>query len=130
MNAAARVASEEQLVRLFQVGVVLGEVFEAQAEHYYRNLLKADREAADEAVVYLLTEATEESAEHRHQLEALIDGLDGETKPSDFNDLLYDQLHSEESAYKFYDDLIETLDAIREEEAEGVERVTQLMETR
>jgi len=26
--------------------------------------------------------------------------------------------------------LIETLDAIREEEAEGVERVTQLMETR
>ena len=57
-------------------------------------------------------------------------------------------MHSEESAYKFYDDLIEgiensdaafgvsrerlieTLGAIREQEAEGVERVTQLMETR
>ena len=70
----------------------------------------------------------------------------GETKPDDFDGLLYDQLHSEESAYKFYDDLIEgiensdaefgvsrerlleTLEAIREEEAEGVERVTRLME--
>lgn len=165
MNVAARVASEDQLVRLLQVGVVLEEVFEARADHHYRNLSEADREAVDDAVVDLLTEATEESAEHRRRLEALIDELGaetiafeqiqtlvaeqyGETKPDDFDDLLYDQLHSEESAYKFYDDLIEgiknsdaafgvsrerlieTLDAIREQEAEGVERVTQLMETR
>jgi hypothetical protein len=148
MNVAARVASEDQLVRLLQVGVVLEEVFEARADHHYRNLLEADREAVDDAVVDLLTEATEDSAEYRRRLEALIDELDGETKPDDFDDLLYDQLHSEESAYKFYDDLIEgiensdaafgvsrerlieTLDAIREQEAEGVERVTQLMETR
>jgi hypothetical protein len=82
------------------------------------------------------------------QIQTLAAEQYSETKLDDFDGLLYDQLHSEESAYKFYDDLIEsiensdaefgvsreylieTLDVIREEEAEGVERVTQLMETR
>ncbi|MEF8824774.1 MAG: ferritin-like domain-containing protein [Halapricum sp.] len=163
MNMEARVASEDQLVRLLQVGVVLEEVFEARAEQHYRDLSERDRETVGNEVVALLTEAREESAEHRRRLEALIDDLDaetiafdriqtlvaeqyGETKPDDFDGLLYDQLHSEESAYKFYDDLLEgiensdaefgvsrerlleTLEAIREEEAEGVERVTRLME--
>lgn len=163
MNVEARVASEEQLVRLLQVGVVLEEVFEARAAQHYQDLSETEREELNEEIVALLTEAKEESAEHRHRLETLIDELDAETiafdqiktlvaeqysdtKPDDFDGLLYDQLHSEESAYKFYDDLIdgiknsnvefgisrkrllETLDTIREEEAEGVERVTQLME--
>ena len=62
--------------------------------------------------------------------------------------MLYDQLCNEETAYKFYDDLITAIEgsdvrftigrerllsvlrAIREEEAEGVEEVTELMETR
>ena len=79
MNVAARVASEDQLVRLLQVGVVLEEMFEARANHHYRNLSEADREAVDDAVVDLLTEATEESAEHRRRLEALIDELGAET---------------------------------------------------
>lgn len=96
------------------------------------------------------------------RLEQLIDQLDAETipfdrvqqlveqryrqtEPDDFDDILYDQLHGEESAYKFYDDLItaiensgtefnidrtqliDTLAEIREEEAEGVEEVTTLM---
>jgi rubrerythrin len=163
VNVEARVASEDQLVRLLQIGVVLEEVFEARAEQHYRGLSAGDREAVDDAVVDLLTEAAEESADHRRRLEALIDELDGETvafeqvqslvaeqygetKPDDFDSLLYDQLHSEESAYKFYDDLIaglensevsfgiprdrllETLRTLREEEAEGVERVTRLMQ--
>lgn len=163
MDVEARVASEDQLVRLLQVGVVLEEVFEARAEQHYRDLSETEREKISEEVVALLTEAKEESAEHRHRLEALIDDLDAETipfeqiqtlvvdqyretRPEDFDGLLYDQLHSEESAYKFYDDLIggiknskakfgvsrerllKTLEAIREEEAEGVERVTQLMQ--
>ncbi|VTT85141.1 hypothetical protein DM2_23 [Halorubrum sp. DM2] len=116
-----------------------------------------------EEVTNLLTETTKESADHRRRLEELIDELDAETiafeqiqtlvaeqygatKPDDFDGLLYDQLHSEESAYKFYDDLIEsieqsdvafslprkrlleTLKTIREEEAEGAERVTNLMD--
>jgi hypothetical protein len=80
------------------------------------------------------------------QIQGLVAEQYGETKPDDFDGLLYDQLHSEESAYKFYDDLIEglenstaefgisrerlieTLTVIREEEKEGVERVTQLMQ--
>ena len=62
--------------------------------------------------------------------------------------MLYDQLANEETAYKFYDDLIEaiegssvdltvergelldTLREIRADEKAGVEDVTQLMETR
>jgi rubrerythrin len=163
MHVEARITSKNQLVRLLQVGVVLEEVFEARADQHYHDLSDSDREKVGEEVVALLTEAREESAEHRRRLEALIDELDaetiafeqiqtlvteqyGETKPDDFDGLLYDQLHSEESAYKFYDDLIEgiqnsdadfgiprkrlleTLNTIREEEAEGVERVTHLME--
>jgi rubrerythrin len=163
MNLEARVTSEDQLVRLLQVGVVLEEVFEARAEQHYQDLSAPEREEFGEEVMDLLTEAKAESADHRQRLEALIDDLDaetigfdqiqglvaeqyGETKPDDFDGLLYDQLHSEESAYKFYDDLIEgienstaefgisrerlieTLTVIREEEKEGVERVTQLMQ--
>jgi rubrerythrin len=140
-------------------------VVEARAEKHYQGLSADERDQIDDEITALLSEATEESAEHRRQLESLIDELDAdtilfehiqmlvteqydETKPDDFDGLLYDQLYSEESAYKFYDDLItgikhsdtefgvsnerllETLEAIREEEAEGVERVTQLMRTR
>jgi rubrerythrin len=163
MNLEARVTSEDQLVRLLQVGVVLEEVFEARAEQHYQDLSAPEREEIGEEVIDLLTEAKAESADHRRRLETLIGDLDaetvgfdqiqglvaeqyGETKPDDFDGLLYDQLHSEESAYKFYDDLIEgienstaefgisrerlleTLTAIREEEKAGVERVTQLMQ--
>jgi rubrerythrin len=163
MDTEARVASDGQLVRLLQVGVVLEEVFEARAERHYRELSEREREAIDDEVVELLRDAKAESADHRRRLEELIDELDaetvpfdrvqslvaeqyGETKPDDFDGLLYDQLHSEESAYKFFDDLIggierseaefsvpadrllETLEAIREEEAAGVERVTRLMQ--
>ena len=66
----------------------------------------------------------------------------------DFDGVLYDQLCNEETAYKFYDDLIEAIEAsdaeftidrdhllrtlrtIREEEAEGVSEVTEVMERR
>jgi hypothetical protein len=61
---------------------------------------------------------------------------------------LYDQLCNEETAYKFYDDLIDAIEdsdaeftidraelldelhAIREDEAEGVSEVTAVMERR
>jgi hypothetical protein len=113
MNLEARVTSEDQLVRLLQVGVVLEEVFEARADQHYQDLSTPEREEISEEVIDLLTEAKAESADHRRQLEALIDDLDaetigfdriqglvaeqyGETKPDDFDGLLYDQLHSEE----------------------------------
>ena len=161
MSVGQRVTSDHQLARLLQIGVVLEEVVEARSTHHYREL-EAD---FDEEIVRLLEHAAEESAEHRERLEDVIAELDaesvsyeeiealveaqyGRTKPEDFDGVLYDQLCNEETAYKFYDDLIEaiegsdaefsldradllaTLREIREEEAEGVEEVTGVMERR
>ena len=161
MSVGTRVASDDQLARLLQIGIVLEEVVEARAHHHYQSL---DAEL-DEEVEALLADAAAESAEHRKRLEALIDGLGvdsvpfdeieslvdaryGRTQPDDFDGVLYDQLCNEETAYKFYDDLIEaiessdaefsidrdelvaTLEAIRSEEADGVSEVTAVMERR
>jgi rubrerythrin len=161
VSVGSRISSDHQLARLLQIGVVLEEVVEARAVNHHQELIEDD----DDDIADLLEEAAEESAEHRERLEALIDQLDaesipfeeieflveeryGQSKPEDFDDVLYDQLASEETAYKFYDDvlaaidesdarysidreeLIETLEWIREEEAEGVEEVTELMERR
>ncbi|MFC4358796.1 ferritin family protein [Halobium salinum] len=164
MSVGHRVASDHQLARLLQIGVVLEEVVEARAYHNYQSLADEDRKL-DPEIETLLEEAAEESADHRERLETVIDELDaesipfedietlveakyGQTKPEDFDGVLYDQLCNEETAYKFYDDLIEAIEAsdaefsvdrehllkelreIREEEAAGVEEVTQIMETR
>ena len=152
------VSNDHQLARLLQIGVVLEEVVEARAGEHVRTM-----EATDPELEALLDEAARESANHRDRLEDLIDDLEADTIPfeeikglvkaqyeseADFDGVLYDQLCNEETAYKFYDDLIEalensdatlsvdreyvieTLAAIREEEAEGVEEVTELMEKR
>jgi rubrerythrin len=143
---------------------VLEEVVEARAYHNYQSLADEDRKL-DPEIEALLEGAAEESADHRERLETVIDELDaesipfedietlveakyGQTKPEDFDGVLYDQLCNEETAYKFYDDLIDAIEAsdaefsvdrdhlvrvlteIREEEAAGVEEVTQIMETR
>jgi len=154
------VASDHQLARLLQIGMVLEEVVEARA-HKHREAL--GDEALDDDVVGLLQEAAEESAEHRGRLESLVDGLDADPvayeeietlvaaqyeSDTDFDGVLYDQLCNEETAYKFYDDLItaiegsdveltidrerllETLREIRRDERDGVEDVTALMERR
>ena len=161
-SVAARVDSDDQLARLLQIGVVLEEVVEARAYRHYQELPVDER---DDAIEALLEEASDESAEHRRSLEELIDELDaesipfedvkdlvaqsyGQTGPEDFDGVLYDQLHGEETAYKFYDDLIEavesssaefgldrdavieTLQDIREAEAQGVEQIAKLMEER
>lgn len=165
MSLGQRVADDHQLARLLQIGVVLEEVVEARASHHYQSLApdeRADLDLGDE-IAAMLEHAAEESAEHRERLETLIDELEaesvpfeeieqlvaakyGQTKPGDFDGILYDQLHGEETAYKFYDDLIEaiessdtefsidrervlsTLRGIRAEEEEGVQEVTELME--
>jgi len=156
------VGSDHQLARLLQIGIVLEEVVEARAHKHGQRM---DDSELDPEVRGLLDEAAEESAEHRRELEDLIAELDaesvpfdqietlveaqyGQTKPEDFDGVLYDQLCNEETAYKFYDDVIEAVEAsdvqfsiardrllevlnrIREEEAEGVEEVTRLMEAR
>ncbi|GAB3324032.1 ferritin-like domain-containing protein [Haloplanus rallus] len=163
MSVSHRVGSDHQLARLLQIGIVLEEVVEARAHHHYQSL-GADREL-DPEIETLLADAAEESAAHRERLEDVIADLDAEsipfedietlveaqyaqTKPDDFDGVLYDQLCNEETAYKFYDDLVsaieasdarfsvdrdrllDTLRAIRQDEADGVEDVTKIMETR
>ena len=158
MSLQRPVGSDHQLARLLQIGVVLEEVVEARAEKH-----ASVSEDLDPAIVDLLEDAATESARHRTELEALIAELDAETVPFDeikrlveaqyeadeeFDGVLYDQLCNEETAYKFYDDLlgaieasdtdfgidreqlVTTLERIRAEEAEGAEEVTALMEDR
>ncbi|WP_435345508.1 ferritin-like domain-containing protein [Haloarchaeobius sp. HRN-SO-5] len=164
MSLGQRVSTDRQLARLLQIGAVLEEVVESRAYHHLDSF-GDDDEGVDDDVRDLLEHAAEESEEHRRRLEELIQELDAETvpyeeinelveaqyaqnKPDDFDGLLYDQLCNEETAYKFYDDLIEAIEAsdgefgidrervlstlrdIREEEAEGVEDVTAMMERR
>jgi rubrerythrin len=164
VSAGQHVGSDHQLARLLQIGVVLEEVVEARAYRNYQSLTDEERKL-DPEIEALLEDAAEESADHRERLETLIEELDadsipfeqierlveakyGQTKPEDFDGILYDQLCNEETAYKFYDDLIAAieasdaefsvdrerlvgvLEAIRAEEADGVEEVTEVMETR
>jgi rubrerythrin len=163
MSVSHRVGSDHQLARLLQIAIVLEEVVEARAYHHYQAL--DTEQTLDPDIEALLADAAEESAVHRERLEALIAELDADsvpfedietlveaqyaqTKPDDFDGVLYDQLCNEETAYKFYDDLVSAIEAsdarfsidrsrlldelrsIREEEAEGVEEVTKIMETR
>ncbi|MCL9815422.1 ferritin-like domain-containing protein [Natronocalculus amylovorans] len=164
MSVGHSVSSDHQLARLLQIGIVLEEVVEARAYHHYQSLSEEEREL-DTELEELLEHAAEESAEHREMLEGLIDGLDvesipfedvetlvearyGQTKPEDFDGVLYDQLCNEETAYKFYDDLIDAIEAsdadfsvdrshvlsvlreLRAAERDGVETVTKIMEER
>ena len=163
VSVGHQVDSDHQLARLLQIGVVLEEVVEARSYHHYQSLDGGPQ--LDPEIESLLEHVVEESADHRERLEDLIDQLDadsvpfeqiealveaqyGATEPDDFDDILYDQLCNEETAYKFYDDLIEaisgsnaefsidreellrTLETIRDEEAEGVREVTEVMERR
>ena len=164
MSLGQQVGSDRQLARLLQIGIVLEEVVEARASRHYQSLAEEDRTLDDE-IEALLSHAATESADHRERLEALIEGLAvdsvpfdeietlvearyGQTKPEDFDGVLYDQLCNEETAYKFYDDLIEAIEAsdaefsvdrehvvevlrgLRAEERDGAEEVTQIMEER
>ncbi|MEF8791058.1 MAG: ferritin-like domain-containing protein [Haloarculaceae archaeon] len=158
MSVSTPVGSDHQLARLLQIGMVLEEVVEARANKHHETL-----EDVPEDVVDLLEEAAEESAEHRRRLEELIGELEADTvdyeeierlvaaqyeADTNTDGVLYDQLASEETAYKFYDDLIGAIEnsdvrfgidrdrllgvlrEIRADEEAGVEAVTRLMETR
>ena len=156
MSLQSPLGSDHQLARLLQIGVVLEEVVEARAAKH-----ASESDDISEEVREMLEEAAAESAEHRRRLEALVAELDAETigfaeiqqlvearyeADEEFDGVLYDQLCNEETAYKFYDDLIEAIETseatfsidrgrllavlreIRAEEKEGVEEVTELME--
>ncbi|WP_181691973.1 ferritin-like domain-containing protein [Natronomonas sp. LN261] len=160
MSLTHPVASDHQLARLLQIGMVLEEVVEARAHKHHETL---GEEVLDSDVVDLLEGAAQESAEHRRRLESLVDGLDADPvayeeietlvaaryeSDTDFDGVLYDQLCNEETAYKFYDDLIAAIEGsdvefsidrdrllavlrgIRADERDGVEEVTAHMERR
>jgi len=157
MSLKSPVNSDHQLARLLQIGVVLEEVVEARAAKH------ADTGKLDDDVRAFLREAAAESATHRERLDELVAELEADSIPfdevkalveqrydsgSDFDGVLYDQLCNEETAYKFYDDLIEVIESaeasfsvdrervlsvlreIRAEEERGVEDVTELMEAK
>ncbi|MFQ3476793.1 ferritin-like domain-containing protein [Halonotius sp. F2-221B] len=160
MSLQQRVDSDQQLARLLQIGIVLEEVAEARANNHRESLPEPDADLES-----LLVDAAELSAAHRDRLEGLIDELAadsipfdeinalveasyGQTKPDDFDGVLYDQLCNEETAYKFYDDMIDAIDAsdatfsvdrehllsvlreLRDAERDAVEIVTTHMEER
>lgn len=159
MSLRRRVGSDHQLARLLQIGIVLEEVNEERARRH-----RAEH-PADETLQSLLAAASDQSAAHRDRLESLLSQLNAKpvsstavrdlvdehyagTRPENFDDVLYDQLCSEESAYKFYDDLINAiqasdvtysidrdallaeLTAIRAEEEDGAQAVIDLLEER
>ena len=159
MSTAPSVESDDHLARLLQIAVVLEEVVEARAYEQYRRLPEAERDADIES---LLESVSTESARHRERIESLIEELDADsvafdeiealvgeqyakTSAADFDGVLYDQLHGEESAYKYYDDLIDAIETsetdlsidrdrllsvlreIRADEASGVEEIATLM---
>ena len=159
MSLARPIGSDHQLARLLQIGIVLEEVVEARAEKHVE-VSEAD---LDPEVRSFLKDAAEEAADHRARLETLLAELDADTvafdeieplvaeryeADDDFDDVLYDQLCNEETAYKFYEDLLaaiessdaqfrvdrdrllSVLEGIKTEEKEDVERVTELMEER
>jgi len=136
VSVSESVASDQQLARLLQIGVVLEELVEARAYEHYRSLAE-ETDSVEEAVEELLLEAREESGEHRERLESLIDELQAESiphgeierlvrekyglsKPESIEAVLHDQRTSEETAYNYYDGVIA---AIESGDAEfGIER--------
>jgi hypothetical protein len=156
MSLRTELVSDHQLARMLQIGLVLEEVVEARAAKH-----ATEADTLDSEVRELLEEAETESARHRERVGKLVAELDAETvdfeqiqelveqqyeADQEFDGILYDQLCNEETAYKFYDDLIEAIESsevtfsidrdrildileeIRAEEKEGVEEVTELME--
>jgi rubrerythrin len=156
MSVGISLASDHQLARLLQIGVVLEEVAEARAAKHASESSDIDAEVRE-----LLESAAEESAAHSDRLGTLVDELDAEIVGFDeverlveqqyeadetFDGVLYDQLCNEETAYKFYDDLLTAIESsevqfsidrdrllgvlrdVRADEEEGVAAVTELMD--
>ncbi|PSQ45129.1 rubrerythrin [Halobacteriales archaeon SW_7_68_16] len=160
MSLGQRVVGDHQLARLLQIGIVLEEVVEARARRH----AESTGLGLSDDVRGLLADAASEASTHRERLEGLIVELEAETvayeeievlvreqyastRPEDFDGVLYDQLCSEETAYKFYDDLLGAIEAsetdfgigrerlvgtlrgIRADEEAGVAAVTDLMDS-
>jgi rubrerythrin len=164
VSVGRAVESDERLARVLQVGVVLEELVEARAYEHYRSLAE-EAGGVDADIEELLLEAREESGEHRERLERLIDDLNaesvpfaeiealvqekyGRSKPESIEAVLTDQRASEETAFNYYDGVIDAIESsetdygldrerllstlrdIRAEEAEGAEEVQEVIDAR
>ncbi|WP_181686483.1 ferritin-like domain-containing protein [Halorhabdus salina] len=158
MSLREPIASDHQLARLLQIGVVLQEVIEARSSKHIES-----NDGLEGELHALLEDAIDQANTHRRRLETLIDDLDANSvayedieplveaqyqADQDFDDIVYDQLCNAETAYKFFDDLLDalaeseasvgidsdeleqTLGDLRGAEARGVEAVTDVMEER
>lgn len=152
----SQTGSMHQIVRLLQIGIVLEEIAEARAAKHAR-----DAGGIDSDVQSYLEAAASDTARHRTRVEELLDRLDADTVPfdrierlvdeqydaeQDTDGVLYDQLCSEETAFKLYDDLITViraadiehgiqrdqllaeLESLRAEEAADVRAVVEFMQ--
>ena len=148
------VGTNRQLARLLQIGMVLEELVETDATRHRgsdvspaveQQLAAAATEARThrERLAALLTELDAEPA--GEELAPLVEAQYTPDRQSD--GVLYDQLTNAETAYKFFDDLLGAIEAtdatfaidrdrliaelerIRADEKDGVETVTQLMES-
>ncbi|MDQ2052521.1 hypothetical protein RBH26_18830 [Natronolimnohabitans sp. A-GB9] len=142
--------TDDDIIRLLQIGYVLEGIVEARSDRHTTN------EVFDRTITRrLLADARDESRQHRRQIGALLESLGAECSSSqqiekrikshycpaeidDRCDILQDQFYSELSAYRFYDavlneiqanatalsididNVVTVLEEIRAEELEGV----------
>ncbi|AWB27864.1 rubrerythrin [Halococcoides cellulosivorans] len=118
MSVTQSIDSVHQFARLIQIGVVLEELVETRA--------RAQTGAVEEPIRSHLEAAAATAAEHRTRLLGVLDAIDADHGPAEelqtlvqhryeadqeFDHVLYEHLCNVETAYKFYEDLSEALDA-------------------
>lgn len=150
--------SNQQLVRLLQICLVLEEIVEARATKQAKQSGRLDEETRR-----VLEETVATSARHRQRLTVLLESVDADSvsfgevqqlvddryeAEKNFENPLYDQLCNSETLFKLYETLIETLTdrqaepgldseylrsglkELRAEETESVQEITRLLESR
>jgi len=111
VSVSQRIASDDQLARLLQIGIVLEEVVEARAHHHYQSLStpnsttrsrrcsptppRSRPNTASERLESLIEGLGVDSVPF-DEIESLVDARYGRTRPEDFDGVLYDQLCNEE----------------------------------
>jgi hypothetical protein len=130
--------SDQQIIRLLQIGIVLEEIIEARAAE------RAPRAAdVDEQGRALLEESASEAARHGERIERAVERLDANRTSlddvatlvadqyeadRDFENPLYELLCNAETAFKHYDDLVTTIDGLHADAAGGPERLRPVLE--
>lgn len=163
MSTIKQPITRTDLIRFLQIGMVLEEIIEARSYQHQNIISNVDGELAS-PIDELLEEAHNESVEHRTRLEQFIRDLDSDhsqpeevrtlvnerysrSEPENAKDILFDQLHGERSAHRYYsmvlnileeneieedididfEELISTIEQIKNEEAQGVRETIHIL---